>query len=176
MARGRGRSLGGRRLRGRLPERRPRCRPVGFLAEGRCCFWDVDKNWSFFPLMEGLSLVTAFLLASSCKSFDALLMACLRTSGGKSLSPVEIVEFLKSMKDSNDIESFTFTRTTSLLFRMMLTHRVEATLATRCWHLARPTTHDKQDGRHRWTFRAKDRMAKVQHSMSYNERGASKTC
>ena len=59
-------------------------------------------NMKLLPTTHGPSRVAAFLMASLWRTLDTFSMACLRTFVGKSSSPVEIVEFLRSMKDSKD--------------------------------------------------------------------------
>ena len=74
--------------------------PAGFLD---CCCWrGVVEKWSFFLLEAGLSLETAFLMASSCSTFNDFLTTFSKTSVGKSSKPDEILALQRSIKDSKD--------------------------------------------------------------------------
>ena len=108
--------------------------PAGLLD---CCCW--REGWEkcyFFPFDAGLSQEMAFQIALSWSTIENFSTAFSRTSARNKSDPVDSFAFLKSMKDSNDIESFTFASTSSPLFRMTLAHRVDVILTTRNWHLA----------------------------------------
>ena len=126
-----------------------------------CCWRDCCEKCSFLPLCRGFSWTTILRMVSSWRTLEDLSTAFSKTSAGKSSVEFESLALRRSMKDSKEMESFTFARTVPRLLRTKLAHGVKAIFATRSWHLA-PT-------RLRWRtrqapledWRARDFMANV---------------